>query len=151
MSGEVPEGGRAGQEAARLVAAAQDWLRTSAPHLAPLDEHGEPCSCPLCRAVVGLRETDPATVSRWVDAAVAGVSAALASAQAAASDLAARASDAGEADPAYDDASDDEGQPDPEADVAGGAPEPGDVGHDAPVRRVRRIPLDEPGDGRTTS
>ena len=53
MTGTDP---RAGQEAARLLAAAQDWLRTSAPHLAPVADDGAPCSCPLCRAVAGLRE-----------------------------------------------------------------------------------------------
>jgi hypothetical protein len=61
---------RAGQEAARLLAVAQDWLRTSAPHLAPVAPDGEPCSCPLCRAVAGLREADPESVGRWVDSAV---------------------------------------------------------------------------------
>ena len=77
--------GRTGQEAARLLAAAQDWLRTSAPHLAPVGDSGEPCSCPLCKAVVGLREADPDAVARWVDAAVTGVSTALASVAASAS------------------------------------------------------------------
>ncbi len=67
MTGPDP---RAGQEAARLLAAAQDWLRTSAPHLAPVSPDGEPCSCPLCRAVAGLREADPDSVGRWVDSAV---------------------------------------------------------------------------------
>jgi hypothetical protein len=157
MSGDgVPEGaGRAGQEAARLVAAAQDWLRTSAPHLAPLDEHGEPCSCPLCRAVVSLRETDPATVSRWVDAAVAGVSTALAQAQAAAADLADRATAPAEAPPEGDDAgTSDAGTSDAGtsgADADGHAPDEPEVGHDGPERRVRRIPLDEPGTGAAPS
>ena len=36
---------RAGAEASRLLSAAQQWLRESAPHLAPLDAAGEPCSC----------------------------------------------------------------------------------------------------------
>ena len=72
MSGPDP---RAGREAARLLAAAQDWLRTSAPHLAPVGPDGEPCSCPLCRAVAGLREADPDSVGRWVDSAVAAVGA----------------------------------------------------------------------------
>ncbi len=70
---DVVTGGdpRAGQETARLVSAAQDWLRTSAPHLAPVGPDGVPCSCPLCRVVTGLREADPDTVGRWVDSAVA--------------------------------------------------------------------------------
>jgi len=100
---------RAGQEAARLLAAAQGWLRTSAPHLAPVSADGEPCSCPLCRAVVGLREADPESVGRWVDSAVS----ALGSLVAQAGDLAAAAgageaeNDAGSEDDAEDDAQDD--------------------------------------------
>ncbi|MFN8158086.1 MAG: hypothetical protein U0R68_11755 [Candidatus Nanopelagicales bacterium] len=71
---------RAGQEAARLLAAAQDWLRTSAPHVAPLDAEGRTCACPLCRAVAGVRDADPDAVGRWVDSAVAAATAALAQA-----------------------------------------------------------------------
>ncbi len=75
-----PDARSAGEEAVRLVAAAQAWLRASAPHLAPLDEDGRPCSCPLCRAVAGVREADPESVGRWVDAAVAAAGAVLAQA-----------------------------------------------------------------------
>lgn len=71
---------RAGQEAARLLAAAQDWLRTSALHVAPLDAEGRTCACPLCRAVAGVRDADPDAVGRWVDSAVAAATAALAQA-----------------------------------------------------------------------
>jgi hypothetical protein len=77
---ESYDGPRAGQEAARLLAAAQDWLRTSAPHLAPVDADGETCACPLCRAVAGVREADPDSVGRWVDAAVAAATSVLAQA-----------------------------------------------------------------------
>jgi hypothetical protein len=128
--------GRAGQEAARLLAAAQDWLRTSAPHLAPVAEDGEPCSCPLCRAVVGLREADPDTLSRWVDAAVTGVSAALAQAAAAASDL----TPSGPPSATTTSTSADDGA---EPASASGDPAGPDVGHDGPSGRgVRRIRLD---------
>jgi hypothetical protein len=65
---------RAGAEAARLIAAAQDWLRTSAPHLAPVDVDGTPCSCPLCRVVATVREADPDDVTRLVDTAVSALS-----------------------------------------------------------------------------
>ena len=65
---------RAGVEAARLLAAAQDWLRTSAPHLAPVDVDGTPCSCPLCRVVANVREADPDDVARLVDSAVTALS-----------------------------------------------------------------------------
>jgi len=142
---------RAGQEAARLLAAAQDWLRTSAPHLAPVSADGEPCSCPLCRAVVGLREADPESVGRWVDSAVS----ALGSLVAQAGDLAAAAgadeatNDAGAGAGAEDDAENDE----PDTADAGAQQHAGAQDEDeaqewlarqedqAP-RGVRRIPLD---------
>jgi hypothetical protein len=137
---------RAGQEAARLVAAAQDWLRTSAPHLAPLADDGQPCSCPVCRAVAGLREADPDSVGRWVDSAVA----AFGSLVAQAGDLAATRTDGGDR-PAGPDAgaADDEGydreapasaEQDPQAE----GPQQGGA-----ARRVRHITLepaaDDPG------
>jgi hypothetical protein len=65
---------RAGTEAARLLAAAQEWLRTSAPHLAPVDVDGTPCSCPVCRVVASVREADPDDVTRFVDSAVGALS-----------------------------------------------------------------------------
>ena len=74
----MTEDARAGHEAARLLAAAQDWLRTSAPHLAPVGEDGETCSCPLCRVVASVREADPEVVGGWVDAALAAATSALA-------------------------------------------------------------------------
>jgi hypothetical protein len=128
--------GRAGQEAARLVAAAQEWLRTSAPHLAPVGDDGEPCSCPLCRAVVGLREADPDTVARWVDTAVAGVGAALAAVAASAPGGAGATGERAAPDAAADSHDDD-----PDDDLH----EP-TVGHDGGgPRRVRRITLDDDG------
>ena len=142
MTGTDP---RAGQEAARLLAAAQGWLRTSAPHLAPVSADGEPCSCPLCRAVVGLREADPESVGRWVDSAVS----ALGSLVAQAGDLA--AAGAGEAQDdagawAEDDESVDDG--DAEAPHDGGAQDEDEAQEwlgrqeDQAPRGVRRIPLD---------
>lgn len=71
---------RAGQEAAKLLAAAQDWLRTSAPHVAPLDAEGRTCACPLCRIVAGVRDADPVALGSWVDAAVAAATTTLAQA-----------------------------------------------------------------------
>ena len=127
---------RAGHEAARLLAAAQSWLRTSAPHLAPVGDDGEPCSCPLCRAVVGLRDADPDAVAGWVDSAVSGVSAALAQAAAAASDLGTPAS--ADRSPAAEAAARSAADESSAAD-----PDPAAVGHDGPrERRVRRIRLD---------
>jgi hypothetical protein len=124
-SGGAPSAPRAGAEAARLLSAAQQWLRESAPHLAPLDADGEPCSCPLCRAVAAVREADPDAVGRWVDTAVSALeqTGRQVAAQAAAKAEAARAGSA----PA-DDVTPDPGE-EPEADPP----------------RIRRIPLD--GDG----
>jgi len=139
---------RAGQEAARLLAAAQGWLRTSAPHLAPVSADGEPCSCPLCRAVVGLREAEPESVGRWVDSAVS----ALGSLVAQAGDLAAAAgageaeNDAGSEDDAEDDAQDDEADAEVRHDA--GAQDEDEAQEwlarqeDQAPRGVRRIPLD---------
>lgn len=134
MSDQAP---RAGAEAARLVAAAQEWLRSSAPHLAPVDDEGRTCSCPLCRGIVRLRESDPDAVARWVDGAVAAFEHVVS--EAAAGVASATGGTAG---------------PDG-ADVAGEtgdgpAAEPSDEArHDGPPpRTVRRVPLDEPGTAR---
>ncbi|MFC6238782.1 hypothetical protein [Longivirga aurantiaca] len=133
MSDDAP---RAGAEAARLVAAAQEWLRTAAPHLAPVDDDGRTCSCPVCRGIARLREGDPDTVARWVDGAVAAFEHVVSEAAAGRAPAAATATDASDAGPGeephedarHDDAGDD------------------GAGHGAPTsRRVRRVPLDEPG------
>ena len=146
---------RAGQEAARLLAAAQEWLRTSAPHLAPLAPDGEPCSCPLCRAVSGVREADPDSVGRWIDSAVA----AFGSLVAQAGDLAASRSPEEYAGPAGGDAS---GAPGTDEAPAGGdaadgylvkddshaegATDDESPGQDGPrARRVRRVPITREG------
>lgn len=129
---------RAGAEAARLLVAAQEWLRGSAPHLAPVDADGEPCSCPLCRAVAAVRDADPDTVARWVDGAVSAVERVAADAAAAAGS---RTGGGGAEDDPEDEA---EGEDAAEHDDA---PAEGDSAPEA--RRVRRIPIDaEPsGDG----
>ena len=156
---------RAGQEAARLLTAAQEWLRTSAPHLAPVASDGAPCSCPVCRAVSGLREADPDSVARWVDSAVAAATALATQA----ADLAAAATrsapppDVGEShdEDSEDEDSDDEDSADEAragsgsvrahltdlADLADGAPARASAGQDgARSRGVRRIPVEhDPG------
>jgi hypothetical protein len=133
---------RAGHEASRLLQAAQDWLRSSAPHLAPVGPDGEPCSCPLCRAVVGLRDADPDAVGRWVDSAVTAATALAAQA----TDLAASATrSAGDPEPDVDvdldaDAASDD-------DLADDIPGESAAGQDRPrPRGVRRIPVEhDPG------
>jgi hypothetical protein len=140
---------RAGAEAARLLAAAQDWLRTSAPHLAPVADDGQPCSCPVCRAVAGLREADPDSVARWVDTAVAT----LGSLVAQAGDLAAKAAatdEAADPDDAGDEVHDLEDLDDDGDEHATALGEEGTGADDArqdgaSPRRVRRITL-EPKD-----
>jgi hypothetical protein len=122
---------RAGQEAARLLAAAQDWLRTSAPHLAPVAEDGEPCSCPLCRAVAGIRDADPDIVGRWVDSAVAAVTSLATQLAEQTSPSAAAADDRGGTEDDHDAES-------PERTDIGAV-----TGQDEPrARGVRRIPLE---------
>jgi hypothetical protein len=138
VSGADP---RAGQEAARLLAAAQDWLRTSAPHLAPLADDGAPCSCPVCRAVAGLREADPDAVGRWVDSAVT----ALGSLVSQAGDLATARVQVDDEVPRGD--GPDDGATDqvdePGEHVGEDDPRAAGPGQDGPrPRRVRRIPLD---------
>lgn len=133
MSDDAP---RAGAEAARLVAAAQEWLRTAAPHLAPVDDDGRTCSCPVCRGIARLREGDPDAVARWVDGAVAAFE-----------HVVREATDGGA--PAGGAAADRHNPgPGEEPDADARHDDAGHVGvaHDAPTsRRVRRVPLDEPG------
>jgi hypothetical protein len=129
---------RAGAEASRLLSAAQQWLRESAPHLAPLDAAGEPCSCPLCRAVAAVRDADPDSVGRWVDSAVSALEQTTrqVAAQAQARAEAARASSG------TDGATWPTDGEDAVVDEPSGA-QPGDAG----PPRVRRIPLDDGADG----
>lgn len=132
MSDQTP---RAGAEAARLLVSAQQWLRESAPHLAPVDADGAPCSCPLCRAVATVREADPGAVARWVDGAVSALEQVASQAGDTASRTAAAARDAAssgtspDADAGATDAADDEDAGD-------------DADASASSRGVRRIPLD---------
>lgn len=126
MSAEAP---RAGAEAARLVAAAQDWLRTAAPHLAPVDGDGATCPCPVCRGIAALREVDPDNVGRWVDGAVSALEGALGEVGAR---VAPQAPHPGE-------------PPGAAPDEAARHDEPGTHSSTAPgPRRVRRVPLDDP-------
>ena len=130
--------GRAGEEAARLVAAAQGWLRDSAPHLAPVGEDGQACSCPLCRAVVGLRDADPDAVGRWVGSATALATAALTQV----GDLLASTSSGGPS-PASDADADAAGQQPATGGPDEGADNPDPAGQDGQrPRGVRRIPLE---------
>ena len=138
MSDDAP---RAGAEAARLVAAAQEWLRTAAPHLAPVDDDGRTCACPLCRGIARLREGDPDAVARWVNEAVAAFEHVVREATDGSAPEGGAAADRHDTGPGEE----------PEADARhddAGHDDAGHLGaeHDAPAsRRVRRVPLDEPG------
>jgi hypothetical protein len=149
MSDQAP---RAGAEAAKLLAAAQEWLRTSAPHLAPVDADGETCSCPVCRGIVRLRETDPDSVARWVDGAVAAVEHVLGEAAAGV----AQATGGTAPTPTTATSAQDPVPPAGEDDDAAAPEQPGaddasTSGHDdARTRRVRRIPIDDATDPGTS-
>lgn len=130
MTDDAP---RAGAEAAKLLAAAQEWLRESAPHLAPVDGAGQTCSCPVCRGIVRLRDGDPETVARWVDGAVAAFER-----------LVADGVGASPAAPASDEAA-----APAEGAVPPDGPDPAESGRTP--RRVRRVPLDDPSQAPTST
>ena len=71
MSG--PSVGSAAEEAARLLAAAEQWARTRGSSLldSPSLATGSPecTACPLCQAVAALRQVRPETVQHLLDAA----------------------------------------------------------------------------------
>jgi hypothetical protein len=68
-----------GEDIARVVATAQEWLRTQASHLAPIDEQGQTCVCPLCRVVATVRDVDPEMAATWLSAALSSFTSTLAS------------------------------------------------------------------------
>ena len=69
--------GSAAEEAARLFAAAEEWLRTRTG--APLDPggpHGAECAvCPLCQGIAAVRAVRPETVEHLLDATASFVAA----------------------------------------------------------------------------
>lgn len=75
----MTEPGSAAEEAAKLFAAAEQWVRTRAGGL--LDgEHlatgSAACTvCPVCQAVAALRQVKPETVEHLLDAAASVVAA----------------------------------------------------------------------------
>ncbi|MCW2598181.1 MAG: hypothetical protein JWM02_10 [Frankiales bacterium] len=67
--------GSAAEEAAKLLAAFQEWARTrfDSEHLAT---GGSECQvCPVCQAVAALRQVKPETVEHLLDAAASLVAA----------------------------------------------------------------------------
>lgn len=72
-----PPVGSAAEEAARLFAAAEDWIRTRAgSHLDGLATGAPECTvCPVCQGISALRHVRPETVEHLLDAAASFVAA----------------------------------------------------------------------------
>jgi hypothetical protein len=69
--------GSAAEEAARLFAAAEEWVRTRAGgHLEGLATGAPECtSCPVCQGIAAVRGVRPETVEHLLDAAASFVAA----------------------------------------------------------------------------
>ena len=79
MTSESETLGSVAEEAARLIAAAQDWARTRFDHEHLATGSAECQVCPLCQGIAVLRQVKPETVEHLMDA-VASFAAALRSA-----------------------------------------------------------------------
>ena len=79
MTGYPPPVGSAAEEAARLFAAAEQWLRTRTgdPLGAAADgQSGAECAvCPLCQGIAAVRSVRPETVEHLLDATASFVAA----------------------------------------------------------------------------
>jgi hypothetical protein len=67
--------GSAAEEAARLLAAVQDWARTRFDHEHLATGAAECQVCPLCQGIAALRQVKPETVDHLLDAAASLVAA----------------------------------------------------------------------------
>jgi hypothetical protein len=69
--------GSAAEEAARLFAAAEEWVRTrTGGHLDGLATGAPECAvCPLCQGISAVRQVRPETVEHLLDAAASFVAA----------------------------------------------------------------------------
>lgn len=77
MNSAHPPVGSAAEEAARLFAAAEEWLRTrSGGHLDGLATGAPECSvCPLCQGIAAVKQVRPETVEHLLDATASFVAA----------------------------------------------------------------------------
>jgi hypothetical protein len=77
VSSSPPPVGSAAEEAARLFAAAEEWMRTrSGAHLDGLATGAPECTvCPVCQGISALRQVRPETVEHLLDAAASFVAA----------------------------------------------------------------------------
>jgi hypothetical protein len=67
--------GSAAEEAARLLAAVQDWARTRFDHEHLATGSAECQVCPVCQGIAALRQVRPETVEHLLDAAASFVAA----------------------------------------------------------------------------
>jgi hypothetical protein len=67
--------GSAAEEAARLLAAVQDWARARFDHEHLATGSAECQVCPVCQGVAALRQVKPETVEHLLDAAASLVAA----------------------------------------------------------------------------
>ncbi len=67
--------GSAAEEAARLLAAVQDWARTRFDHEHLATGAAECQVCPVCQGIAALRQVKPETVEHLLDAAASLVAA----------------------------------------------------------------------------
>jgi len=67
--------GSAAEEAARLLAAAQEWARARFDHEHLATGSAECQVCPVCQAIAVLRQVRPETVEHLMDAAASFVAA----------------------------------------------------------------------------
>ena len=76
MTGATPPVGSAAEEAARLFAAAEQWLRARTGEAGADGGHGAECAvCPLCQGIAAVRSVRPETVEHLLDATASFVAA----------------------------------------------------------------------------
>ena len=77
MNEGTPPVGSAAEEAARLFAAAEEWVRTrTGGHLDGLATGAAPCTvCPVCQGISAVRQVRPETIEHLLDSAASFVAA----------------------------------------------------------------------------
>ena len=77
MTSGTPPVGSAAEEAARLFAAAEEWVRTrSGGHLDGIATGTAECTvCPVCQGISAVRQVRPETIEHLLDSAASFVAA----------------------------------------------------------------------------
>ena len=77
MTSGTPPVGSAAEEAARLFAAAEDWLRArTGGHLDGIATGSAECTvCPVCQGITAVRQVRPETIEHLLDSAASLVAA----------------------------------------------------------------------------